>query len=227
MPGQHLAGGEVPTWKGVENRLHHALRRGDNLWAACWHGGLNIIDAKDISAPKTVGSHNYHPLYPEGTHTFMPVPHKIAGMDIALAADEEHPHANGKPHAFLWLFDVTDHANIRPISQFHLTDFDAPWAHAHLDDDGTYGHHIYGPGIHQFAERFGENNLVYSVWFSGGLRVIDISDPFCPAEVAFFLPDPAKGQVAPQSNDVDIDSRGLIYVMDREGGLDIVELKGA
>ena len=34
MPGQHLAGGETPTWQGRQNRLHHALRFGDRLWAS-------------------------------------------------------------------------------------------------------------------------------------------------------------------------------------------------
>src|SRR4249920_2469637 len=29
MPGQHTAGGEKPTWQGRRNRLHHALRFGD------------------------------------------------------------------------------------------------------------------------------------------------------------------------------------------------------
>jgi len=33
MPGQHIAGGEKPDWVGKQNRLHHALRFGDKLWA--------------------------------------------------------------------------------------------------------------------------------------------------------------------------------------------------
>ena len=37
LPGQHLAGGEKPTWPGRQHRLHHALRFGDKLWAGCWH----------------------------------------------------------------------------------------------------------------------------------------------------------------------------------------------
>ena len=40
MPGQHIAGGETPTWSGRRHRLHHALRFGDELWASCWHGGF-------------------------------------------------------------------------------------------------------------------------------------------------------------------------------------------
>jgi len=54
MPGQHLAGGEKPTWSGYRNRLHHTLRVGDRLYASCWHAGLRVIDVSDIRKPRTV-----------------------------------------------------------------------------------------------------------------------------------------------------------------------------
>ena len=66
------------------HRLHHALRFGDEMWASCWHGGIRIVDVSDMSKPKTVASYNYHPPFPEPTHTFMPVPEKIGGKRIAL-----------------------------------------------------------------------------------------------------------------------------------------------
>ena len=74
MPGQHIAGGETPTWPGKRHRLHHALRFGNEMWASCWHGGFRIVDMSDIARPKTVGSYNYHPPFPEPTHTVMPAP---------------------------------------------------------------------------------------------------------------------------------------------------------
>jgi hypothetical protein len=70
MPGQHVAGGETPTWQGYKNRLHHALRSGNELWAAVWNAGLRVIDVSDIRRPRTVGEYNYHPPFPEPTHTF-------------------------------------------------------------------------------------------------------------------------------------------------------------
>ncbi|MDP1717682.1 MAG: hypothetical protein Q8L40_06365, partial [Burkholderiales bacterium] len=60
MPGQHIAGGETPTWSGQDRRLHHTLREGDKLWAGCWQAGLRVIDVSNIAKPLTVGAYNYH-----------------------------------------------------------------------------------------------------------------------------------------------------------------------
>ncbi len=89
MPGQYLAGGETPDWPGRQNRLHHALRFGNEMWAGCWHGGLRVIDVRDIANPKTLAEYNYHPPFPEPTHTVMPLPFRPGGGRSARAIDEE------------------------------------------------------------------------------------------------------------------------------------------
>jgi len=224
MPGQHVAGGETPTWNGRRNRLHHALRFGDELWAGCWHAGLRVIDVSDVRAPRTVGEYNYHPPFPEPSHTFMPVPRPIGGRRIAVAIDEEdHAHSademerrRGRPHGCLWVLDVTDLKNIRPLSIFEVSELDSPWSRA---TPGRFG-------AHQFQEHM-QGTLVYCAWFSGGLRIVDVADPAAPQEVGHFIPGPAAGKAAPQTNDVDVDSRGLIYIGDRYSGFDILELKRA
>jgi hypothetical protein len=58
------------------------------------------------------------------------------------------------------------------------------------------------------------------------LRIIDVADPSAPNEVGYFVPDPAGGRTAPQSNDVMLDERGLIYMVDRWVGFDVLEYKG-
>ena len=210
LPGQHLAGGETPTWSGYRNRLHHALRVGNTLWASCWYAGLRVIDVSDIRKPITIGAYDYHPPFPEPTHTVLKVPFKVAGREVAVVFDEEHDHVPGRLHAGMWLFDVGDPANIKPISMFHLSELDSPWSRV-----GRFG-------AHQPAERM-IDSLVYASWFSGGLRIIDIADPTQPKEVGHFIPEPSAGQASPQSNDVDVDARGLIYLLDRNQGLDILE----
>jgi hypothetical protein len=214
MPGQHIAAGEQPTWKGYKNRLHHALRVGDELWAAVWHAGFRVLDVSDITRPRVVGSHDYHPPFPEPSHTFLPVDGLVGGRRIAVGIDEEHDHHRGRLHAFLWVFDVTDLDNIFALSAFDVSELDSPWARA----PGRFG-------AHQFREKL-DIPLVYATWFSGGLRVVDISDPLLPDEVAYFIPEPAGGEASPQSNDVDVDERGLIYLLDRNRGFDILEMTG-
>jgi hypothetical protein len=68
--------------------------------------------------------------------------------------------------------------------------------------------------------------LIYLTWFSGGLRIVDVADPMQPEEAGFFIPQPVAGQASPQSNDVDVDDRGLIYLLDRNNGFDILEFSG-
>ncbi|MBI3702511.1 MAG: RNA polymerase subunit sigma-70 [Rhizobiales bacterium] len=223
MPGQHIAGGETPTWPGKRHRLHHALRFGDEMWASCWHGGFRVVDISDIAQPKTAASYNYHPPFPEPTHTVMPAPHPIGGKRIALAIDEEDQAQSaseeearrGRPHAGMSLYDVGDLSNVKPLSLFEVSELDSPFARM---PGARFG-------AHQFHERM-SGTLVHAVWFSAGLRIIDIADPMAPREVGCFIPDPAGGRKAPQSNDVALDARGLIYIVDRHVGFDVLEFTG-
>jgi len=214
MPGQHVAGGEKPTWKGYGNRLHHTMRCGNELWAAVWNAGIRVIDVSDITKPRTIGSYNYHPPFPEPTHTVLKVPFPVAGRDIAVACDEEHDHVPGQLHAGLWVFDVAKRDDIRPLGMFHLSELASPYTKS--------GHRF---GMHQFQEHL-EDTRLYCCWFGGGLRVIDIKDPTLPEEVGYFIPEPVGGEPAPQTNDVDTDSRGLVYIIDRNRGFDILEPTG-
>jgi hypothetical protein len=224
MPGQHIAGGETPTWSGKRQRLHHALRRGSEMWASVWHGGFRIVDVSDLTQPRTVGSYNYHPLFPEPTHTIMPVPERIAGRRIALAIDEEDQaqSANeeearrGRAHACILTFDASDFSDIKPLGQFQVSELDSPFSRV---PGARFGAHQYCEAMH--------GTIVHAVWFGGGLRIVDVADPLAPREVGHFIPEPCGGRSAPQSNDVALDDRGLIYVVDRHVGFDILEYSGA
>jgi len=223
MPGQHAEGGETPSWSGRRHRLHHALRFGDEMWASCWHAGFWVVDVSDLARPKTAGAYNYHPLFPEPTHTVMPVPGRIGGRRIAVAIDEEDQALSaseeearrGRAHACLLTFDVSDLGAIKPLGQFQVSELDSPFSR-------TSGARF---GAHQFCEHMA-GTIVYAVWFGGGLRIIDVADPESPREIGHFIPQPAAGKPAPQSNDVALDERGLIYMVDRHVGFDILEYEG-
>jgi hypothetical protein len=150
----------------------------------------------------------------------MPVPFPIEGKRIAVAIDEEdHAHdekemerRRGRPHGCLWVLDATDLAAIRPLSIFEVSELDSPWSRA---TPGRFG-------AHQFQEHM-KDTLLYCAWFAGGLRIVDIADPLAPREVAYYIPEPAPGRAAPQTNDVEVDSRGLVYIVDRYAGFDVLE----
>ena len=105
MPGQHVAGSEQPAWAGRRNRLHHALRFGDELWAGCWHAGLRVIDVSD-SAAAHIGR-----KLPSAVRSPRTLSCRAGGerrQAIALAIDEEDPltrhemdRRRGRPHGCL------------------------------------------------------------------------------------------------------------------------------
>ncbi|MGQ7793861.1 LVIVD repeat-containing protein [Faunimonas sp. B44] len=211
MPGQHVAGGETPTWRGYSNRLHHAMRCGDELWASVWHAGIRVIDASDIRDLRTVGEYDYHPAIPEPTHTVMPFENMIGGRRYAAAIDEEHVHVRGRLRGFMWILDVTDLSAIKAVSTFTVSELDSPFS-------GRGGRF----GAHQYREKL-DSTLVYATWFAGGLRIVDVKNPEEPEEVGYFIPEPHKADGAPQSNDVDVDEEGRIYLLDRDRGFHVLE----
>lgn len=212
MPGQHLAGGETPTWTGYGTRLHHAMRSGDELWAAVWNAGYRVLDVSDITDPTVIGSYRFPEAIPEPTHTVMPLEQQIDGKRFAIAIDEEHAHQPGRLHGFIWIMDVTDLNNMEPIAAWDLSERACPW----VGDPGARF------GGHQFREKL-DSTLIYATWFAGGLRVLDVADPYLPKEVAHYMVPGADG-TPPQSNDVDVDDAGLIYLLDRNNGLEILEM---
>ena len=80
-------------------------------------------------------------------------------------------------------------------------------------------------GCHQPHERV-IGTHVFVAWFSKGLRVLDVANPYHPREVGHYEPPPAPGSKRTVSNDVWVDGRGLVYLLDRDGGLDILEWRG-
>ena len=57
------------------------------------------------------------------------------------------------------------------------------------------------------------------------LKIHDISDPFRPEEVAYYVPPVPNGANGVNINDVYVDEKALVYAVDRvKGGLYILEM---
>jgi hypothetical protein len=212
MPGQWTAGGEKPTWTGAAHKCHHPLRSGNRLYTSYWHGGFVILDIEDMSRPTFVSGLDWSPPFPWPTHTALPIPFKIDDRNFMLVADEDVARLDGcppYPSSFLWIVDITDEQHPMPVSTFQLEGIPPEAQPA-------------ATGCHQPCEKVTGTEIPVA-WFAHGLRIVDIARPHAPREVAHFVPDVPAGSARVQSNDVTVDERGLIYLLDRVRGLHILE----
>jgi len=211
IPGQWQAGGEEYPWAGFrEPRCHHPLRLRDRLYVSYWHHGMFILDISDMAKPRLVSQGVKSRAFPHPTHTCLPIPQPLQGRSVMIVADEDVAKLNPSSPAFTWIYDITDETTPIPISSFQVEGI----------DDGSPRPSM--TGCHQPSERFAGHVIPFA-WFAHGLRLIDISNPFRMKEVGYYVPDPPAACERVSSNDVTIDSRGLIYLVDRQRGVDIIE----
>ena len=99
-------------------------------------------------------------------------------------------------------------------------------------------------GTHSSNENFTPiyyNRVLFIAHFNAGVRALDIRDPFSPKEIGYYIPAVTaktdkrcvgtgaseRCKVAIQTNNVEVDDRGFIYIVDRANtGLHILELAG-
>ena len=212
IPGQHSAGGEEYPWDDfVKPRCHHPLRFGDRLYVSYWHHGFFILDIADLARPKLISGVNSGPAHPHPTHTALRLPGQRKGRDILVVADEDVAKLRPSPPAFTWIYDITHEQQPMPIATFQVPG---------LDPDGAPQPAMMG--CHQPSERFSGTTIPFA-WFARGLRLVDVADPFAPREAGYYEPDPPEGCAQASSNDVTMDPSGLVYLLDRQRGLDIIE----
>jgi hypothetical protein len=87
-------------------------------------------------------------------------------------------------------------------------------------------------GVHSSEENFNNpyyGRLTFLAYFTGGVRAWDIREPYSPVEVGFYVPeaDANTSDTGYMTNNVEVDNRGYIFVVDRNGsGMDIIQLQG-
>jgi hypothetical protein len=192
-----------------------------------------VLDIADKAKPKMIAHIDFLPPSSR-SHTTAPFPslresdlNKRAGRpkQVLVVSEEALAYGCQEVRPQIYIFDATDEQKPFLIATFKVPEGDF------CARGGRFG-------PHQFAEtKDGEiigGSLLYVAYFNAGLRVVDISDPFKPREVGYYIPTPAEAtrkgdgsQKVIQTNDVDLDGRGLIYVTDRAGaGLHILQFTG-
>ncbi|HSF21287.1 MAG TPA: hypothetical protein VLA81_04540 [Burkholderiales bacterium] len=225
MPGQRKGDpGELPP-RHVDfdfaYRPHHTLcypERPDRAYIGYIDGGIVILDISDKARPKLISRLDYHPPFPGFTHTVLP----LFDRNLLVVTDEATgDHGLDWPKRY-WMVDMRVESNPVMISSMPTPE--------NFEELHKVGGRIGAHNIHENEPEPGSAKLQYTVattWFSAGVRVYDISDPFRPEEIAAFLPETPEGQRGCRISDLFVDDRGIIYAADRaRGGLYVLEYTG-
>ena len=189
--------------------------RPDRAYVGYIDGGVIILDISDRSQPKMISRVDYHPPFFGFTHTVLP----LFNRNLLIAADECIRFDFEDWPKRIWVLDVREEAN--PVM---ISSFPTPPKDEFLFKGVRLGAH----NIHEnepLPTSWVSSNIIVGTFFSGGVRVYDISDPFRPEEVAYYIPPAPKGCTSIMINDLYVDERGLVYALDRvKGGLYIFEM---
>jgi hypothetical protein len=244
-PGIH---GPISAGSG-KNRVYMAYGVGSN-------GVFQIVDrnkllhdfsskvapsAADLAKPQLgilgmspdQGGHTAFPIFG------MPIPgfrdgfSQLKRRDIVVLVSEAGANQCQEGPHLAFLVDVSNEATPFPISTLRVPEFPGDFC----NKGGRFGAHAVTESF--YPAYYGKLSIIS--WFNAGVRVWDIRDPFAPQEVAYFISAPNGNTIANcatiggvttcrnaiQTNNVELDDRGLVYIVDRAGtGMHILRFTG-
>jgi hypothetical protein len=158
---------------------------------------------------------------------------KESNRDIVMIVDEEILNECAEPRQMVWFADVTVENRPMMISSYTAKESSGSFC----ERGGRFGAHSSNESMAPVYYK----KMAFISFFNAGVRAIDIRDPYHPAEVGYFIPaitaatdkrcvkidGKDRCKVAIQTNNVETDERGYIYIVDRANtGLHILELTG-
>ena len=195
--------------------------------------GLLFPQVGRLDLPAFWGAHTAFPLLDLQIADYSPNRDQRIRDFVVLVSESVANHCQEARHA-VFLVDVTDESHPWPVSTFQVPEADGGFC----DRGGRFGPH--GTQWYRGAPFY--NRLQVFSWFNAGMRIVDVRNPFEPVEVGYYIPATTPNteercvtingiescKTAIQTNNVEVDDRGLIYLVDRANtGLHIVEPIGS
>ncbi len=213
-------------------------------------GVVQIVDReKLLRGPKDPTPENLrYPLVSQlgllpisGAHTTMP----LLGMPVAefskdkdgkvrdfiMIVNEQILNECLEPRQMVYFMDITVESRPMVVSNFNVPEASGNFC----DRGGRFGAH----SSNESTAPIFHKKVAFFTWFNAGVRAVDIRDPYAPKEVGYFIPAITEAtdrrcikiegkdrcKTAIQSNNLETDDRGYVYVVDRANtGLHILEL---
>ena len=215
-------------------------------------GVLQIVDReKLLNGPKeptpenlrypVVGQLNMLPF--NGAHTVFPMPQMpIAEFakdkdgkvrDFVMIVDEQILNECQESRQLVFFVDVTIESKPMVVSNFSVPEASGNFCQR----GGRFGAHSSNESMAPVFYK----KVAFVTYFNAGVRAIDVRNPYQPREIGYFIPSITEAtdkrcikvdgvdrcKTAIQSNNVETDDRGYIYVVDRANtGMHVLELTG-
>ena len=211
--------------QGLQQAYLHgpAYVQGDRAYLSYGKAGLVILDVSDVAAPRLISRLDFGDLGSWlGVHSAVPVP----GRDVLVVNSEAIEEGDRDPLNYAFLVDIADETAPRILSSLPMPRPSPGLPYGSYYAKGArFGphnqHHYQGNPAHARLR-----DHVLMTWFNAGLRIYDISDPWQPDEVGWFVPEDPKERhgtlptsLVTQLEDVIVDARGYIYCTDKNHGL--------
>jgi hypothetical protein len=193
-------------------------QRPDRCYLGYVDAGMVILDIADPGNPRPLCRWDNSPPFSGFTHTVLP----LFQRQLLVVTDESVLDAAADWPKLVWILDGREETNPVPIATLPAGD-----VAVHARRGGRFGAH----NIHEnvpLPTAWHSERIIVGTFFNGGLRAFDIANPYQPVEIAAFVPPPPEGAPtgAIQLNDVFVDERQVVYVVDRHvGGLYILEAR--
>jgi hypothetical protein len=172
--------GQLAARRDVFAHCAWPFDNGNKLFASFWSTGVQFLDIRDPDAPRLIGQTPYRPEdgY-RGAHSGW-----FNQDETLFVQNDEAMQAVGSGSRASWtfqrVFDTSSLSQPRLLSTF-ATESAVPGKDGRVATDGVYS-------VHNAVI---DGDLEYVSWYSDGVRVVDLSDPRRPREVASFVPPPA------------------------------------
>jgi hypothetical protein len=145
--------------------------------------------------------------------------------DFVFIVNESLVNECQEPRQMVFVVDVTDEKVPVGVATFNVPESHPASGGGFCSRGGRFGSHSSNENQPPMYAR----QYIFVSWFNAGVRAIDIRDPFNPREAGYYIPatsaktdkrcvkTPAgeRCKVAIQTNNLEVDERGYIYIVDR------------
>jgi hypothetical protein len=179
------ARGQLAARRDVFDHSAWPFDKGNKLFASFWSAGVQFLDISDPASPRYIGQTPYRPEdgY-RGAHSGW-----FNEDETLFIQNDEAMRAVGSGSQATWtyqrVFDTSSLESPKLLSTF-ATESAVPGKDGKVATDGVYS-------VHNAVI---EGDRSYASWYSDGVRVVDLSDPAKPREVAWFVPPPTSPRQA-------------------------------